>query len=414
MVVLGPLSARAASETRTPRGDISIEWEGEFNRAHGVRSGKGTVLDPYVISGWALNNLRIKDTESAIKIINNTITGTLTLDWVGPNVVVHDNDVGDLRVNQNNARWGDPTGGHIMHNRFGQVGQLRHYDGMFASNTVGAPQTGMFKPKYPDTRAVNFDGFNGARFSGNTIYGFVEARLHGHHHGSQYGGGSHMHADGPHSRRADHTKRYHEVWIERNSIFSSAAYALAYLDTNHAGNDRTANSETNPWLNAPHTHFTRVHVTANKLFGAGLLVNVFNAQDERHTKTPNGSMEILRNTITLERDMTRPMKINPGIEVRQARYMALRIGANDVKGPAPITGIAQLDAIVAAGTGVLLSQLDRSTVLIDGQRISDYKIGIQGVNLSKTVRWTIKGLSTTRVQKDVQYDGSVANAPQRS
>jgi len=58
-----------------------------------------------------------------------------------------------------------------MRNTFTTVGQLRHFDGVFAFNTVGAPQSGALSSSYPATRAVNFDGFNGAAFVHNTIYG---------------------------------------------------------------------------------------------------------------------------------------------------------------------------------------------------------------------------------------------------
>ena len=90
--------------------------------------------------------------EEAIRIVDNSITGTLRLNWVGPNIEVRGNDVGDLRVNENNARWGDPTAGTFVHNTFRSVGQLRHFDGMFMYNTVGAPQSGMLSSKYPDVQ----------------------------------------------------------------------------------------------------------------------------------------------------------------------------------------------------------------------------------------------------------------------
>ena len=225
-VVLAPLSARAGS-SRVAHNDITITWDGQLDRAHGVRSGHGTMDDPYVISGWTVGNISIRDTDKAIRIGDNTITGTLTLDWVGPDIMVMNNSIGDLRLNQNNARWGDPTSGMISHNTFASVGQLRHFDGTFSYNTVGGMNGSRFGSKYPDVQAVNFDGFNGARFTHNTIYGFVDARLHGHHHSTGFGAPSHMHADGPHSMPVDHTKRYHEVFITANTIYTSAPYALA-------------------------------------------------------------------------------------------------------------------------------------------------------------------------------------------
>lgn len=418
-----PAAARASephnssTPARAPHRDISIEWNGELTRANGVRKGRGTVKDPYVISGWTVGNIRIKDTDKAIRIENTSITGQLTLDWVGANVTVHKNEIGDLRVNQNNARWGNPMAGMIMHNTIGTVGQLRHFDGMFSYNRVGSPQDEALKPAYPATRAVNFDGFNGARFAANTIYGYVDARLHGHHHSSGYGAtGSHLHGGGPMQDRdqgADHTKRYHEVLIQNNRIFTSHTYALSYLDTGHAGNDRTANSETNPYLNAPHTHFTRANLLGNQLTGAGILVDVFNAKDERHTGTPSGTMNIAGNTVTIERSLTKPFRVIQGIEIHQARYLTLNIKSNTVNGPAPLIALEQLSSAGSQGAGILLNGLDFATVTIEKATITNRQFGIQAIQLTQRVRWTIKGLTTSGVQQDVAYDSTVKNPPKR-
>lgn len=413
-LLLVPPLAQAASP-RQPHADIRIEWDGELNRAHGIRSGRGTVTDPYVISGWTVNNISIRDTTKAIRIVNNTINGTLTLNWIGRNVVVQGNEIGDLRVNENIARWGAPTSGSITRNKFGTVGQLRHFDGFFAYNLVGAPESGVLSSSYPATRAVNFDGFNGARFVSNTIYGYVDARLHGHHHSSQYGMGSHTHADGPHEMEmVDHTRRYHEVLISNNRIFTSHTYALAYLDTGHAGNDRTANSETNPYLNAPHVHFTRVHVMGNRLNGAGLLVDVFNALDERHRGAPSGLVELMDNQVALERDVTHPFKVVHGIEVRQARYLTLRIRMNTITGPAPLVDVAPISTATSQGSGVFLHALDRASVMIEGTRVTNRQFGVQALQLTKYVTWTIKGLVTSGVSQPVSYDGSVKNPPRQT
>ena len=408
-LVLVPLSARA--ETRPAHADITITWDGELNRAHGVRSGTGTMSNPYVISGWTVNNINIKDTDKAIRIVGNTIAGTLTLNWVGPDTVVRGNDIGDLRVNENVARWGDPTAGSIDHNTFTSVGQLRHFDGNFTYNTVGAPQSGVVSSSYPDTRAVNFDGFNGAHFQHNTIYGYVDARLHGHHHSSGYGMPSHMHADGPHDPQMDHTQRYHEVFIDHNAIYTSATYALAYLDTNHAGNDRTANSETNPYLNAPHVHHTRVHIAYNVLNGAGILIDVFNARDERHKGYAYGLVDIVGNRITLNRDLQKPREVLQGIQVLQAHYLTLRITKNTIAGPAAPVEVAQVRTLLAQGAGVQLNGLDHASVTVDADAISNRQFGVQAMQLARTVVWSVTHFSTTDVTTPVSYDSTVANPP---
>ena len=202
------------------------------------------------------------------------------------------------------------TGGRIANNTFGIVGQLRHFDGVFEDNLVKG-DTSLFGEVFSN-QAVQFDGFHGSRFRNNTIYGFVDVKLHGHHHGSGFQEGSHYHgaeaekeeadAHAMHGPDVDHTKRYHEVFITNNKIFADGMYALRYTDQAHAGDDRTAPSETNPDLNKSHTHFTRVHLVGNKLTGAGLMVDIFNADDERHIGTQTGLVDIRDNVITLERE----------------------------------------------------------------------------------------------------------------
>ncbi|GAC1411623.1 MAG: hypothetical protein NVSMB57_06620 [Actinomycetota bacterium] len=411
-IVLGSLSSHAAE--RRPHNDISIEWDGELDAAHGVVSGAGTRTNPYVISGWNVGTIAIKDTTKAITIKGNTITGTLRLNWIGEHVMVMDNDIADLRVNENTPRWGDPTGGDFENNTFGQVGQLRHFDGMFMHNTVGAPPSGddPLSQRYPDTEAVNFDGFDGAHFAFNTIYGFVEARLHGHHHASKFGGRSHMHADGPHSmEKIDHTRRFHEVMIESNTIYASGPFALEYIDTDHAANDRTAASETNPYLNAPHTHLTRIHIRNNTLNGSGLLINVFNAPDERHKGEPRGSLDLIGNTINLDRDPAHPMAAEHGIDVREARYLKLLIRGNTISGAKPLTGVALIDGYFQSGSGIMLNVLDHAAVLIEKTKVSNRATGVSATHLSRSVNWRVRGLITENVGKPVAYDSSVVNPP---
>src|ERR687895_2354935 len=93
----------------------------------------------------------------------------------------------------------------------------------------------------------------------------------------------------------DHTKRFHEVTITNNTIQAYGPYALIYTDSNHAGNDRTAASEENEALNAPHKHWTTVHLVNNRLIGSGISVDIFNSDDSHHTGTERGTMHIANN-----------------------------------------------------------------------------------------------------------------------
>lgn len=415
MAFAGVVAPAATAETRTTHPDVVIATDKEFDKTHAVRSGRGTRADPYVISGWQINRLEIHDTDRWVTIKDNTIGG-LILNWIGNRVTVRNNVIGNMVVNQNVARTGAPTSGLIEWNAFGVVGQLRHWDGVFRNNVVGtrAQEAGR-----QTNLAMNFDGFNGAQFVNNTLYGYMDARLHGHHHSSDFSSGSHNHAMAAehthHSSSAEkavHRYRYHRVTIANNRIYSDAAYALAYLDTDHANNDRTAASETNPDLENPHLHFTRVTVANNKLYGAGILVNVFNALDERHPWTERGKMTIKGNRIELRRDAFEDFIQLNGIEIRSARDLDATIQGNSITGSSeqgllPIIEQGDQDA------GVLLNTIDDSRIWILSNRVTNRSIGVRAATMTEHVRWVVRDLRTRNVREPVHTDGSVATQPQR-
>lgn len=413
--LLVPSLAKADPESRQQRDSIRITKDSQFDAKHGVRSGSGTAADPYVISGWNIHHLEIEDTASHVLIQDNTIQ-FLVLDWAGPGLHVLNNDIGDLRVNQNVKRTGEATSGLISNNTFDVVGQLRHFDGIFSNNVVGRENSGNIFDAFFRPRAVNFDGFNGAIFEDNVIYGYMDARLHGHHHSSDFEDTSHYHGTKHHDEMVDHSQRYHQVWIRDNTIYTSGGYALAYLDTAHSVNDRTAASERDEALNRPHVHYTRVNMLNNKLVGGGLLVDVFNAKDERHTGTAPGSMVIKDNNITLmEQDQTESaFETLHGITVWRARDLSLKIIGNKVAGPSE-SSTPELDAFGWWDTnaGILLSGLDKGTVEIYDNTVIDRGVGVQAQDMSKSVRWIIRSLRTNNVEQDVAYDDSVKNPPER-
>jgi hypothetical protein len=398
-----PLIHASAAE-REQRPAINIQSNDQFDAAHGVRSGKGTMKDPYVISGWRLGQIRIENTDRHVVIEDNTVTGRMVLNWIGDRAHVHNNEIADLRVNQNVPRTGMPTSGEIAHNSFGLVGQLRHWDGIFEHNIVGSPdQLG--------SRAVNFDGFNGAHFRNNTIYGFMEARLHGHHHSSGYGEPSHQHAGEHHMEAVDHTKRYHEVWITGNTIKTNGPVALSYVDTNHAANDRTAASEREPALNEPHVHHTRVHITGNRLIGGGLLVNVFNAPDkQKHLRTARGLLELKDNLITLANDGPLTFRDYNGIEVQRAQDVTLRIAGNRIAGAPRSDGpLGLLNR--GRDSGVYLHELDKADIWITDDTVSNRSYGVRAEKFTPTVHWVIRDLETHHVDQSVYTDDSVKDSP---
>lgn len=409
LVVAAPA---AVAEELESRDDIVIASDADFDAAHGVVGGSGTARDPYVISGWKVRRVRLADTAAAVVIRDNDITSQLVLNWNGPNVRVVDNRIRDLRVNQNVKRTGAATGGLIARNTIGIVGQLRHFDGVFENNVV-KPAPGLFDPVFGPVEAVQFDGFNGAIFRDNTLYGALDVKLHGHHHGSDYGESSHHHSHGAHETDApamDHTKRYHEVFVEDNTIYASGPYALRWTDTAHRGDDRTAASEQNEALNKPHMHWTKVHLTGNRLVGSGLYVDIFNADDRNHTGTGRGSVEIMNNVITLERGMAEAFESRHGIEVWNAKDLDLRIARNRI--------VSEIEENAASDmwqrtTGILMQDLDVADAHITGNEIASTYYGVRASYFSESVNWWVTKLATDGVREDVYYDESVSNPPRR-
>jgi hypothetical protein len=398
--------APAVSAGKTvPHDNVTISTNKDFTAANGVRGGDGSKSNPYVISGWEMRNLTIQNTGKWVTLRDNAITGQLVLDWIGHGLKLHDNVINDMRVNRNRSRTGMPTSGAIVRNKFGVVGQLRHWDGLFAQNVVGRTDN-------LGAQAVNFDGFNGARFVDNTIYGYVDARLHGHHHSSGWGEPTHNHStETPADEASVHRYRYHEVTIADNSIRTTHSYALAYLDTNHAGNDRTAPSEQDPNLNKPHVHFTKVHLLRNRLTGAGILVNVFQATNNLHPWFVRGFADIKDNRISLAED--RFFTQLNGIEVDQAQAMTLRVTGNSITGwraadGDPMSFFEGFDN----DAGILLNTIDDADVAIVHNSVANRVNGVRATQMTPTVRWRISDLKTSGVDNRVAYDDTVSNKPQ--
>lgn len=408
-----------AEEEREQRNSIFISKNDHFDPAHGVRSGTGTADDPFIFSGWDVGHLEIRDTSKYVRIVDNNI-GTLVLDWIGGGIDVQRNTIDDLRVNQNRKRTGEATSGLIANNKFGFVGQLRHFDGVFENNQVGTKDAML---EWPGQRTVNFDGFNGAIFRNNVIYGWMEARLHGHHHSSSFAGSDTSHYHGAAEDHAghemmDHSQRYHRVYISGNTIYSNNDYALMYTDTAHAANDRTAASETDKALNDPHVHYTKVFLHDNKLLGGSLWVNVFNAQDkEKHLETATGLVDIRNNEIALAFDhgWWPAFKTIDGISIERAQDVRVNIVGNKVVGPQRDETQASIDEMVYNQTnGIALWEIDKATIMVADNTVVRHVYGVTAAHMSNTVNWTITGLRAEDVEYDVYYDGdNVKNPPTR-
>lgn len=415
ILVAPPVAASAGPGPNelSDRDNILIASDGDFDPAHGVRSGSGTAADPYVISGWRVRDVFIRDTSMHVLIEGNDITRRLTLNWNGPGVTVVDNRIRDLRVNQNVRRTGAATGGLIANNDFGTVGQLRHFDGIFENNVV-RPASSMFDVLW-GTEAVQFDGFHGSRFRNNTLYGFLDVKLHGHHHGSNFAAPSHYHGTHheethDHDDMTDHTNRFHEVWVTGNTIHSPGPYALRYTDTNHRGDDRTAASEQNQELEKAHVHHTRIHLNNNSLVGSGLLVDIFNASDRNHLGTEPGRVDIRNNQIALERAEGEALETRPGIQVRSATDLELVIDGNVIAGEPADSDL--LDSSPwTKDAGIWLNTIDIAHIQISNNQVSDLAYGVRAARFTDSVHWWVTALHTRGVGQDVYYDDTVANPP---
>jgi hypothetical protein len=413
--LLVPASPAGAS---VKDGSVEIGANSQFTPENGVRFGKGTKSNPYVFEGWDLNRLEIHDTDRYV-VIRNNILGNLTLDWVGDRVKVVNNRIGDLRVNQNVERTGDATSGLIRSNRFGNVGQLRHWDGVFSNNVVGTPpaedDTIYIDANQGSPQVANLDGFNGARYSNNTFYGYVELRVHGHHHSSGFDDHSHYHGDDTAKGKMalTHMDRYHSAVFSNNRINATGPYGFIYTDSNHAGNDRTATSETNEALNDPHVHYTKVKVLRNELVGSGIVVDIFNATDnQKHLRTETGYFTIKGNSIKLAeyRETLDGWSQPPnGIEVHEARDLHLTIANNTIAGPDVQSTRSTTDQVGGhVASGIELLDVEKASIHLMNNFVSNRLAGVYARRFTR-VEWWVHGLRTEGVDTKIDYDGSASN-----
>lgn len=395
--------------------------------AQGWLSGKGTRDDPYIVERLRVDNdLTLRDTSDYVIVRENVVLGQLTLNWNGQRIHVHHNAVRDLRVNENVERFADVTGGLIERNHIGFIGQLRHYSGEFRENQVGPKPTGPFEMalgdsgpfQVADLEVWNFDGFHGARVHHNVVVGNVNIKLHGHHHGSSYAAGAHEHAtDMGRAEGVDHSMRYHWLSFVNNTITVPSGPALIYRDTPHAGDDRTANSETNPELELAHVHHTFVELGENRLNGGGIVLRVFNSDDERHKGGDEGEMRIAQNRIRFPAPegaaalLARGNGI--GLDLHDAQGLAIAVQGNEVvfeagsaKSGLPLLG----KAAESKGLGLLLRGWAGSALIIADNSVQGAAVGLRAREFDAATQWWLRD-NAFDAATPVDYDGSVANEP---
>jgi hypothetical protein len=376
-------------------GDLDLD-------SSGYVTGNGSLADPYVITGlYVLGDLMLQDTDACVTILENYIGGQLTLNWNAQCVHVHHNYIYDLRVNENIRRDGYATGGLLERNEIGVVGQLRHYDGEFRYNTVGPmPEGGLYDPVKETTPLLdqsiliaNIDGFNQGLIQGNVFHGSVDLDFHGHHHGTGFFA-THSHYHGDEEERKmphDHTQRWTSVAFLDNQIIDTEGYGLRYEDRNHAGDDRTAQSEQEETLKEDHIHRSDILIADNTVLGAGIWVDVFNADDSNHHARNDGWLAVTGNSVELhERDAGILGMWGPnwqplvGYQVVSAKELVFEMSGNSARfvaleqqgplpqlGGKPVTTAFDLDRLTDGNVTFVGNNADGFDVGLSGSRFED-------------------------------------------
>ena len=447
-VAQGTVPSAEAAKSLEEVPSIAVRSDKGFNPANGIRSGAGTLEDPYVISGfYVTGDLYLGDTDACFEVKENYVAGQLTLNWNGQCVWVHHNFIRDLRVNENVERTGYATGGLIEANQIEFIGQLRHYDGELRNNVVG-PRTAdsAFDEVLeetvlliPDLLLANVDGFNQGLIHHNTFYGPVDLDLHGHHHGTGFfAPHSHYHAlDANHTpdHDEDHTDRWTSVAFTDNKIVDEVAYGLRYEDENHAGDDQTAASEDNEMLEEDHVHHTDVLIARNTIEGGQIWIDVFNADDRLHQERNPGWLSILDNTVTMKERKAEdilglgvpfvftpaaPYVPNVAILVVASKELEATIAGNRLAFvPLPEETKGPLDDLLGdfiseetpEPIAIELSGVRDANLLIADNQATGFHYGVLARDMDEKVTWTLEGNAFEGAAYEAYYDDSVANKP---
>ncbi|HUR26133.1 MAG TPA: hypothetical protein VM327_09000 [Candidatus Thermoplasmatota archaeon] len=426
----------------------SLFIEGDSPLADLDIPGHGTLEDPYVFHGlYFPRELNLLDTDACIEVSGSWIAGQLSLNWNGQCVWAHHNHIADLRVNENIPRVGYATGGLIEANEIGIVGQLRHYDGEFRDNVVGpAPPDALFDtvletvPYFfaKDTRVANIDGFNQGLIHHNTFLGSVDLDFHGHHHGTGFfAPHSHYHGDSD-ARMAehqhDHTDRWTSVSFTDNLVVDREGYGLRYEDENHAGDDRTASSETTDALREKHVHHTDIVLARNTIDGGHLWVDVFNADDVNHKARNPGTLTIEGNAVTTREpapddapcsalfghwyDSRTTMHIHT---IKEVETIVRGNTLTYIARPSPSDTLGSLQQVARDcvlwshredAAAIRLEGVRDASILVEGNVAEGTVVGIDARDMDRGTTWRVVGNQFPG--KAIRADDTVANPPETS
>jgi hypothetical protein len=215
-----------------------------------------------------------------------------------------------------------------------------------------------------------------------------------------------------------------------NKVVDPTGYGLRYTDENHAGDDRTAASETTKQLDDPHQHHTVVDISRNLVQGAGLWVDIFNADDELHAKRDPGWLTLADNTIEVQQRDPGALGLVPvnlgqpayqplvGLWVMTAKEVQLTITGNTLRFTArpdsPTSTLANLEVLPrgeAKPTAILLAGVRDSNVTVAGNHGEGFALGIVARGLDKKVQWAVYGDDFPGAAQALYYDDSVVNHP---
>lgn len=445
----------------------------------GHLSGSGTVADPYVLERFYVDgDLVLQSIDRAIVIREGYVTGQMKLNYIGSDVLVHHVYAEDLRVNENVRRSGLDTGGLFHDNAFGFIGQLRHFSGEFRDNQVGPKPQGVAMTYLADTgieqvppgRVFNFDGFHGASVHSNTIHGRVDIKLHGHYHGDclacashdhaneshfppehrdngdnetggdeaghDHGHDGHVHYEHEHERshhgeasdkkrewleqkglKSHHSIRYHSLHFYDNEIHVELdeLVALRYYDRAHRGDDETANSEPNPYLEDPHVHYQYILLEGNTLYGGGLVLDVFNAKDDRHVVANQGVFHVEGNQITVGYTASSdPPRYVFGMHLKQGDGIEMLVRDNTIaferhgsQGPVGLledTLYKEPDRF-----GIYADRMERGNLTFRGNTVEEGNVGLYARLFADQVWWFLQG-NDFRTEHDI-WDEQNKNPP---
>ncbi|MEA3200437.1 MAG: hypothetical protein QOE90_1865 [Thermoplasmata archaeon] len=395
----GTIPTLADSLTKLERRDnIVIQGDKAFNPANGVRGGHGTFEDPYVISGWSVDTVLIKDTSKAWVFEGNYVSGIFISDWTGQGGYVHHDHLENMRTNRNVARTGAASATVFENDEIMRVEQLRHFDGELRNNTIGQPDP-ILRLAQPDV-ILDIAGLNGAGIHDNQVFGGVDMKIHGHHHSDAPGLPSHNHGQGhlndtdPGGVKEDHQVRYVDFEFYGNHLVDDK-FGLRYNDLNHAGDDRQATSEQNPALDLPHVHHTTIRIHDNLIEGATLRVATVNAPDDHHLPGESAMLDVYNNTVA------KPAA-GDGIQIQDVRDATVMIHGNHVQ-----KGLGQTSAQAAIG----LLRFKNSTVIVRDNDLGAYTYGVQASQFDNRTHWSVEQNAAPGVLTPVFWDSSVQNPP---